>query len=111
MGRYLVTMESPPAPLEECEKCGPFWKEALSEYGDVTPLRDFANISEGRYVGVFEAPSADRVRALFDGFDRKIKASGLFPTAPEGQCALDIWAIEFETDGTNIVYQAEPARA
>ena len=61
MGRYLVAFKSPPASWEECEKCGPIWNESLCEYADVKPLRDFGSLSEGRYVGIFEAASADRI--------------------------------------------------
>ena len=111
MGRYLLAVHGPPGTPEEAEKCGPIWNGTLSEYRDITPLHDYGSRSEGKYVGIFEAPSADRLRALWDSFDRKIKASGLFPNVSESGLVYDIWRIEVETEGTNVVYKAELAKA
>ena len=114
MGRYLVSLLGSPATSPEaraeCENAGPLWEEVLSEYPEVKPLHDYGSMTEGRYVGIFEATIPDRVRELFESFDRKLKASGDFPIMSQGWTSLGIWLIEFESEGTKVLYQAELAK-
>ncbi len=110
MGRYLVIWKGPSMTFTDWEKGGEACGPVMKEFPDVTCLRMFGNLSEGHIIGLFEAPSADRVRLLHERIDKALAEAGILPAGLEYETGLDIWPLELEYERDTIVYKRELAR-
>ena len=85
------------------------WQQVLKEFQDVRNPHAFGNLAEGEVACILEAPNPDRIRELFDRAQQRMREVGLSSDV-ESETGLDILPLEFQYDGSNLVYQRELTR-
>jgi len=109
MGRYLVTFRGPSMKMEDLGKGFEFWQEILKEFPDVRSPHVLGSLVEGEVVCIIEASSIGRIREVFDRHDQLARERGIYKET-ETETGRDILPLEFQYDGTELVYKRELQR-